>query len=175
MAQTSRTFAQLEVLLADNTAKGIGPTDLRDFLESAMGCYGSMYADGGSTAASIGATFALLVPPWSAAGPYRNVVVDLAGSELEINADGIYRVTFSASGIVTGATDRFAVEGRNLGVKIAGLTAEVTGTLTERIYLGFSRSVSLESGDTVAVWAKAVGGVGDLTIEHAQLSVDRVG
>ena len=176
MAQTARSFAALETLLATNGAKDISATALRDFLESAMGCYGSMYVDGGTTAAAIGAAFALLVPPWLVGGTCRNTTANLAASKLEVDADGIYAISFAATALVTGATDRFAFEVRNLGVKVAGLTAEITGTLGERVGAQIGpRAVSLTAGDEISIYAKAVGGVGDLTIEHAQLALDRVG
>lgn len=177
MAQTARTFAELEALFADGVTKAITALRLRDFLESAIGCYGSMFVDGGSTPEGLTTTPKKLTG-WTSAGPARNVVPDpVTNSRLEINAPGIYSLAFSASFELLTALDAFTFEARSNGVKLPGFSARFSGAPPGTIVpiLFGPRSVELTGTDNVEVYAYSGTGVGDIALVHATLAVHRVG
>jgi hypothetical protein len=176
MAQTARSFAALEALFADNTDEDIDAVQLRDFLESALGCYGQLEIDGGSTAEGLTATPAKL-DTWLALGPGRNTSSDIVSpaGDLQLDADGIWAVSFEASFLVATGTDRFAFALRADNVAVTGFGAEITGTLGERVQVSFKGLYSATSGVALSVYAAAVGAAGDITIEHARLAAHRVG
>lgn len=176
MAQTPRSIDDLETLLADNEAGAISAQDVRDLMESALGCYGQLKTDGGSTAESLSATPAE-IDTWLTSGPCRNTTPDITSpvGELQLDADGIWALHFDASFLVTGATDRFDFELRADDVAIAGAQAQVTGTLGERVAVSMTALYSATSGVGISVYAAAIGAAGDITIEHARLTAFRVG
>ncbi|MEE9395176.1 MAG: hypothetical protein V3W41_22015 [Planctomycetota bacterium] len=174
MAQTSRSIADLETLLATNGARGISGIDVRDLMESAMGCYGGLHIDGGSTALSLTATPAE-VDTWLSSANLRNTTADLVNGRLQLDSDGIWRLDFSASFIVVTATDRFNWQLRADAVAIAGGQRDVTGVLAERASVHISQLYTAVAGAEISVYAAAVGAAGDATLEHANLVAHRVG
>ena len=175
MAQTAKPFATLETELADNTAKDISPLRLRNFLESALGCYGAMHIDGGSTAEVLTAS-ATKITGWLTAGLAKNTTPDpTTNDELTLSVDGIWLVCFSCSFLVTAATDRFKFELRNNDVQVPGFASDVSGTLGDRVVCSWSNVGSFVASDDLTVYATAIGGLGDATLEHAQLTATRVG
>lgn len=176
MAQTARSFAALEALLANNTTRDISATDLRDFLESALGCYGAIHIDGGSTAEVLGAA-PTKIDTWLTSGPNRNTTAEITSpaGNLQLDADGIYAVSFDASFLVTGATDRFSFVLRADDVIVPRFTSEITAVLAERAHVGFANLYSATAGVELSVYGAAIGAVGDITIENARLMAHRVG
>jgi hypothetical protein len=175
MAQTARPFAELETLFADGVSKAITALRLRDFLESALGCYGSMYVEGGSTAEGLTITPQKLTG-WTSAGVQRNVLADVGNDRLIINATGIYMVSLGMSFETIAALDTYEVDARINEVKAPGLSSGFgpipPGTI---VPASFGRPLELVQNDYLEIWGWSTGGVGDIKIQHAQLSVDRVG
>lgn len=177
MAQTARTFAELEAHFAGGIPESITPLRLRDFLESAMGCYGSMFVDGGSTPEGLTASPQKLAG-WTSAGVARNVVPGpTTSNRLEVNAPGIYSVSFGASYEILTALDGFTFEVRNNDVKLSGFSAYFSGAPPGSIVpvaIG-PRPVELAGGDDLSVYAYSAAGAGDIALVHAHLAVHRVG
>jgi hypothetical protein len=173
MAQTARSFAALEALLADNSAGDITAVKLRDFLESALGCYGSLRIALGSTAEVLTATPAK-VATWLTKGPSRNTALTLA-SGVQLDSDGIWFVSFDASFLVTTSTDRFRFALRADNVEVPGFACEVTGVLGERAAVSFADSYPATSGVELSIYAEAIGAAGDVTIENGRFGAHRVG
>jgi hypothetical protein len=174
MAQTPRSIAALEALLADNAARGISAVDLRDFLESSLGCFGALHIDGGAIALGLTATPAE-VQTWVSSPVARNVTADLVNGRLQLDSDGIWRIDFSASFIVSTSTDRFVWQLRADALAIAGAQRDVTGVLGERASVHVSQLYDAVAGVEVSVYAAAAGAVGDATLEYANLVAHRVG
>ncbi len=115
MADTARTLAALQTLLADNTSGAISPQDVRDFMVSTMGGYGSIHVVGGSTAqTAIGGTpvqvtgFVADSATSSQCTPAHatdDITFDVAGvwlSAWAISFSGTNNVTFTGQIQVTG-------------------------------------------------------------------------
>ena len=176
MAQTARNFAALEALLADNTDRDISAVDLRDFLESAMGCYGQLEIEGGSTVEGLTASPAKL-DTWLAIGPGRNTTTDIVSpaGDLQLDADGIYAVSFDAS-FLTSTSDRFTFALRADDVLVTGFSCEVTGITSQRQNASWAGLYSATAGVALSVYGnRDMAGIGDITIEHARLTAHRVG
>lgn len=176
MAQTARSIADLELLLADNSTHLISPQDLRDLMESAMGCYGQLKIDSGSTAEGLSSTPSK-IDTWLTTGPLRNATAVVASPDghIELGSDGVWLLHFTASFLVTGGTDRFKFVLRADDVEISGGGCERSGANNNRASIAIALLYSASSGEQISVWGEAVGNVGDVTIEHARLAVHRVG
>ena len=176
MAQTPRSFDDLVTLFADNAARKVDAVQLRDFLVSALGCYGSLQITGGSTALGLTATPAA-VTSWLLAPAALNssVTPNLPAGELRLNSDGIWRAEFSASFLVSAAPDRFLWQLRLDAVVIAGGQRDVDGALAAREPVQVAVPFSAVAGQKLTVYAAAIGAAGDAALEHANLNVHRVG
>lgn len=173
MAETERTFAELQTLLADNTTQAISAQDLRDLMVTALGGYASIYVDGGAVAQSLTSTAAKLTA-FTAAGPARGAAGSHANDDITINVDGLYRVSMSASLFASVATlvDLELFKG---GVKESGFSARVSAPASSGVVVAsFDGLVSLSNGDVLDVRG-TVAPDADVTIRHAHFSVKRVG
>lgn len=171
---TARSRADLLTAYADNIAKAIKPVHHRDFVDSALNCYGSLHIDGGSTALGLTAAPAV-ISTWTSSGPAGNTTPNLPGGELQADADGIWAVEFSASFLVSVAPDRFLFQLRNNAVLVAGGQRDIDGALAARVGVHVRQLVSLTAGDDLSVYAAAVGAAGDAALEHANLVAHRIG
>ena len=174
MSQNPKPFATLETELADNTSKAITPLNLRNFLESALGCYGSLYTEGGVTTEGLTGTLAK-VDTWLSAGTASNTTPDPTNNQLTIDAEGVYLVEFNAQYLGAAASDQAWFELRNNNVVVVGARCVSEILVAQRDTASFKQVVSLSVGDDLSIYAKAVGGVGDVTIENAQLIAARIG
>jgi hypothetical protein len=177
MSQTPRTFAELLAAFANNDSKGITALRLRDFVESAMGCYGSMFVDGGSAPEGLTTTPQKLTG-WTSAGASRNVTPDpVTNNRLEIGATGIYDLSFSASFQLLTALDAYTFEARANGTKLPGFSARFSGAPPGTVVpISFGpRPVELVDGDDIEIYAYSDAAAGDILLVHAQVAVSRVG
>jgi hypothetical protein len=109
MADTQKTLAALITLFADNTSGDISPQDLRDFLVSVFGGYGSIYVNGGSTAQTgISGTPAKMTG-FAVNGISSGTTPDHTSDNITIITAGDYLINASVS-FVGSSSDVFQVE-----------------------------------------------------------------
>lgn len=173
MADTSRTLAALQALLADNTSGAISPQDLRDMLLSLASGYGSITVLNGSTAqTSISATPAALTG-FAANGPAVGVTPDHTADTITVATEGHYRVTgqFSFSGTASKIfLLRLYLDGVITTIGGTGVTnaAGTGGTC------GFSGVIAIPAAGVLSVYVHSSDGGTSITPSDMQLSVTRV-
>jgi hypothetical protein len=175
MADTERSLAALQTLLADNSSGDISAQDLRDFLVSCFSAYGSIYVQDGATAQTSIGTTATLLTGFAANGESSGVTPNHADDELNIGVDGAYLATgcFSFSGT---ASRTFQLRLRKSGSEVAGIGCRVTldasGNTTSASFVGI---VACEADDILTVYVEADAADSSLTLIDAALGVKRVG
>lgn len=180
MAETPRTRATLLTNFADNTAGGISPEELRDFVVTSMGCYGGIYVTSGATAqSSIGTSYVKMTEFTSNFSGADNVTPVGASSYIQIDYTGVYalsaNLSFSGSSSTTFTVD--------FATNINGTPTAVTGAAAQR-KLGSGGDVgsmtlislvSLTAADEVGLVIKADGASKSITLTEASFGVWRFG
>lgn len=104
MADTVRTLAALQALLADNTTQNISPQDVRDMLVSILGVYGGLKTTAGSTPLAPGPTPVILAP-WSGTLVNDDITVNGTTGVITLTTAGDYMVLWNVSLTFTTLTD----------------------------------------------------------------------
>jgi hypothetical protein len=99
MADTQRTLAALQALFADNTTGDISPQDLRDFLVSSQGGYGSIFVTGGSTAQVVSGT-PVKMSGFATNGISSGTTPDNANDQITISVAGDYDIALLAGSFI---------------------------------------------------------------------------
>jgi hypothetical protein len=97
MADTQRTQAALLALLADNITGDISPQDIRDFLVSVSGGYGSIFVHGGVTAQTGITSTPVKMSGFATNGISSGTVPDNTTDDITISVAGDYLVSGSIS------------------------------------------------------------------------------
>ena len=171
MAETERTLAALQALLADNTTQAISAQDLRDLMITALGGYASISVDAGSAAQALTSTPAVLVA-FDTAGPAQGAAGSLGPDQITIGVAGVYLVGFSASLSASIAT-LLDLELFVAAAKQAGFSSRVDAG-TSLAAASFGGLVTLAAGVVLDVRG-SVAPNASVTIRHAHLSAKRVG
>ena len=101
MAETERTFAELQLLLADNTTQAISAQDLRDLMVSVLGGYAMLFVENNVATQALDATPAV-VTAFDTIGPQKGAAASFANNTITIGAAGDYEVHVSLSLEVSG-------------------------------------------------------------------------
>ncbi|HUS38147.1 MAG TPA: hypothetical protein VMX74_01785 [Pirellulales bacterium] len=98
MADTARSLAALQVLLADNVTNDISPQDIRDFLVSVHGRYGGIHCTGyAGEGQSINAAGYTKLTQWAGNNPSSGIVPDYEAGTLTMSITGVYMMEFTLS------------------------------------------------------------------------------
>jgi len=173
---TVRTKTYLDTLLATNGVQGISATDLRDFKDSVMGVYASIYTSGGSTSQTMGTSAAKLTL-WASNGEADNASADATNNEIEVGAagDGDYLVIgqFSFSGAVS---TTFTIKAAVNGVEDDAVACErKLGTGGDVGSCSFAGIITLADGDLVSVYVTADAASKSFTLQEGSLTIRRIG
>lgn len=171
MADTSRTLAALQTLLADNTSNAISPQDIRDFLVSAMGGYGMISTTGASTAQGMTTSFAKLTT-FTANGISNNTTPDHTNDQITVGVAGDYEVRFIIHATGASATTFTFAPSVN-GTESTVYQFPHTTTGTESFYVTGAAYLTLAASDVITVEGKAGGSI-NLTVKDSNLSVKRL-
>jgi hypothetical protein len=101
MADTQRTLAALLALLADNITGDISPQDIRDFLVSVSGGYGSIFVHGGVTAQAGITSTPVKMTGFDTNGISNGTTPDHTSDDINISVAGDYLVSGAVSFIGT--------------------------------------------------------------------------
>jgi hypothetical protein len=168
---TIRTNAALQTLFADNITGAISPQDLRDFLDSIMGVYGSIVFEGNAVVQAIIAATPEQLTEWTGNGLSNGTTPAYASDQITIDNTGIYQVAFQASfqGVSTKIQEfELRIDGVVTGVKCRRYTSA-----TDVGSCSFTSQISLTAAEVLSVWVEGTGN-GNVTIEEAQLTVVRI-
>lgn len=171
MAETERTFAELQVLLADQSAKAISPQDLRDAVVTALGGYASLYVDGGVAAQALTAVMAK-VDAWAGVGPQRGDSASHADNEVTCAVGGDRLVVFCAQ-LTAGVSTTVDFELRLNGVKVTGATTRCAAG-SSPVACSFASVVTVGAGQKLSVYAACTPDA-SVTLRNAQLVEKRAG
>lgn len=149
---TIRTKAELDALFADNTSGNISPQDLRDFLDTTMGGYGSISCHEGSTAQVLAAGVAEQLTEFTANGISNGTTPDYTGNDITIDYTGIYDIQFNVSfeGISTAVQD-FLLYVDGAHPALAPHSKRKTAN-NDVGFCAFTGQLSLTAGEVLSIW-----------------------
>ncbi len=172
MVDTVRTRAYvLATLFPDNTTGDISPQDLRDFVVSIMGVYGSIVIENGSTSQAFASGVPEVMTEWTGNGLSAGTTPDEANNKITILHDGVYEVKFHCSfqgnnPIVNEFELR--VDGVATGLKCQRKT-----TSADIGSCSFVGHVSLTANEELSIWFEG-DGASNFTAVEAGLVVHRI-
>ena len=177
MSGTARQLSDLDTLFADNVVGAISPQDLRDFLWTALGCYGSLYCFNAATAqGGLGTTPAKL-DCFTVEGNAANVTPDAATDTLQVGItgkyDGMFQVSFSGNGA---HTCKFRLRVNDVETQFGCTRKLGTGGDVGSASF-FAPGIALTALDEVSIYVETDdAGNGDIiTVSDAQFSLKMVG
>lgn len=171
MADTVRTLAELNILLADNANNDISPQDIRDLMVSFNLCYGEIGVVDNASGLVMDNTF--MDCGLNTAGKARGVSV--SGQRLVAPVDGVYdikyRVNFNSL-LSTSGTYEFAVfkNPDTSPTKIDPLDFRGDQNIQGAIHPGYK--AELNANDSIALLIKGPN-TASVTIRDGMLSMDR--
>ena len=168
---TIKTKAQLDTLFADNAVGAISEADLRDFVDSIMGVYGSIVIEANAVTQTIASGVPEILTEWTGDGISNGTTPAYASDQITIDNTGIYQVNFQASfqGLATKVHEfELRVDGAVTGVQCHRYTGA-----TDVGSCSFSCQISLTAAEVLSIWVEA-DGAGSITIDEAQFSVHRI-
>ena len=174
MADTARSVAALQTLLADNSSGAISAQDVRDFLVSALGVYGSISCFEESTEQVDPSTGAKLTC-FTANGNANGTTPDHTNDQITVNVAGNYDIAFQCSFSGTSSSEvrfRLRVGGveQNYGCTRKLGTAGDVGSASF-----FAPGITLAASDILTIYVEMDTATDDLTVVDAQFSVRMVG
>jgi hypothetical protein len=174
MADTQRSLAALQTLLADNTTQQISAQDVRDFLVSALGGYGSIRVIDGATPQGVSGATPEHLGGFTADGDASGVTPDFAAGTVSPDVDGVYLAQLSAS--FTGNPNTTFVMGFAVDAVPTEFKAERKiasgGDIGNLATLGL---LTLTAGQAVSVVVNVlVPNTDTITIKHAALLLTRM-
>ena len=174
MADTPRSLTSLQSLLADNATGEIGAQDLRDFLVSALGVYGSITCFEASTQQDNPDTGAKLTC-FTTNGAANGTTPDHTNDQITINVAGVYDIYFQASFSGTSSSEvRFRL--RKGGTEQNYGCIRKLGTAGDVGSASFiAPGIALVATDVITVYVEQDTATDDLTVVDAQLTVRMVG
>jgi len=174
MAETERTFAELQALLATNGAEDISAQDLRDLMVTALGGYAMLGVVGNATPQALTAVPAKVVA-FDTAGPERGCASSVPNSQITVGAAGDYNVTWHTSALtsVAGASIVEVVLYAD-AVAVVLLHSHRDFSPNSPGSFSFAGIATLAAGAVLEVRATATPDK-STTFEDAQLTVKRVG
>lgn len=176
MADTSRTLAAVQALLADNTSGAISPQDLRDAILSCLSGFGHISVLGGATAQGSITTTPVKVTAFAADGPSSADVTPAHGDDsITVSVAGKYavgaQVSFSGTASKT-FLFRIYVDGV---ISTLGFQRKLgTGGDVGSAGLPPCCFLSLTAGQVVTLYVHSSDGGTDITVVDGQLGLDRV-
>lgn len=174
MADTARTLAALQTLLADNTSGAISPQDLRDFLLSVLSGYGHISLLGGATNQGSITTTPAKVTAFAADGPSSADVTPAHGDDsITVSLAGKYEVNFQGSFSGT-ASKTFLLRAYVDGVITTIGCQRKLGTGGDVGSCSFTGILNLAAAQVVAVFVSSSDGGTDFLMVDGQLSLKRV-
>jgi hypothetical protein len=174
MVDTVKSVADLQALLADNVSGDISAQDLRDFLVSALGIYGSLSCYEAAVEQVDPDTGAKLTC-FTANGNSAGMTPDHTDDSIAASVAGNYDIAFQASFSGTSSSEiRFRL--RIDGVEQSFGCTRKLGTAGDIGSASFlAPGVTLAVGEKITVWVEADGATDDLTVADAQLTARMVG
>jgi hypothetical protein len=171
---TIRTNAQLQALLADNTAGDISPQDIRDFLDSVMGVYGSIGIGDGVAGQTLATDTPEKMTEWTHNGVANGMTPAFAADEITILHDGVYHVTFNVSFQgTTGETFQFVLRKDNVEV-VPHISMHRKTSSADVGSGGIADNLTLVAGDVLSIWVESDAAGTPVWVE-SQLSAHRIG
>lgn len=176
MADTQKTWAEIQTLLADNTAGAISPQDMRDAIYSLVPSFGGVYVAGNSTATSIVSANTDYVTNWNSSGAQTNArqfTVSTAGrltysGTVNIHCHVACTISFSVS-VAASKEVQFKIY-KNGSTEVAGsLTTVDTNGATVTLSTAIHCDVGLSTNDYLEVWVSNETDTTNVTLEDCYL------
>ena len=169
---TIRTNAELQTLFADNITGAISPQDLRDFLDSIMGVYGSMVIQGGSTSQTFASGVPEVMTEWTADGLANGMTPAYASDKMTVVHTGIYKIDFFCSFAGNNPiVNQFELRVDNVAT---GMQFDRKTTSSDVGSGAFSGIISLTAGEELTIWFTG-DGASNFTAQEAALTAHRIG
>lgn len=174
MADTAKSVASLQTLFADNADGDISPQDLRDFLVTALGVYGSISTFEAATQQADVGTAGTLLTCFSANGASSSTTPDHTNDRITVTIPGVYEVNFFVCFEGTnGAEFRFRL--RKNAVEQSYGTSRVGSGAGNYGSASFGAQLSLAANDILTIYVESDTSTDDITVSEAQLMVRLIG
>lgn len=173
MAETQRTLAALIALFADNTTGDISPQDLRDFLVSSQGGYGSIYVNGGSTAQTGITGTPAKMTGFATNGISSGTTPDHGNDLVTVDVSGDYLINASVS-FVGSSSDVFQVEIYNNTTGTGYAFNRFISAGGDTGAAACSALITCAANDEVSLYISSSTGGTSFTPQEASLIVTRV-
>jgi hypothetical protein len=171
MPDTERSLPVLLAAFATNQAGAITAQDARDFIVSALGGYGAIYAKDGLLPQTVNIAAAKLAG-FSLNGPSAGAIPDFSDSSITVGVTGVYWLEFA--GDVSCAAGSYRLTLRVNGAESV-LTTEAGLDASGLVHVGFAGPVALSAGDVVSVWAEGDSDGLSLALKQGQFALKRTG
>lgn len=174
MVDTVRSVDALLTIFADNSTEDITPQDMRDFLVSALGAYGSLSVLDGSTQQDNPDTGAKLTC-WDTNGDSAGCTPDHTTDDITIDVDGVWEGRFQVSFSGT-ASSTVGFRLRKDGVETPYGCTRKLGTGGDTGSASFDiPAIALIATNVMSIYVEMDGATDDLTVVDAQFTMKRVG
>lgn len=177
MVDTARSVSSLQSILGDNTTGDISPQDLRDFLVTSLGVYGSISAFDASTAQGSLGTTPVKLTGFTTNGKSKGVTPDHTNDQLTITVAGDYCVEFQCSFSGTSSAEaqfRLRVDGveQSFGCNRKLGTGGDVGSC-----FFVAPDITLANTDVLTIYVETDSGAGtdSITVVDAQFSARLIG
>lgn len=173
MADTSKTLAQLQTLLADNTTGAISPQDLRDMLLSVLSGYGHISVLGGVTNQGSITSTPAKITGFAADGPASNMTPAHGSDQITVGVSGKYLLNAQMSFSGT-ASKTFVIRAYVDGVITTIGCQRKLGTGGDVGSCSFTGILTLAATEVVTLYVSSSDGGTDFLIVDGQLALSRV-
>jgi hypothetical protein len=171
---TIKTHTELTALFANNITGDISPADLRDFLDSVLGVYGSINITGGSTGQVLASGVPELMTEWTHDGVANGVTPAFGTDNITVDNAGVYEVSFACSFEgVTGAIFQFYLR-KNGSLASPSIGVHRKTGNTDVGACGFTGHLTLAAADILTIWVESDGNGTPVWIE-SNCAVKRIG
>lgn len=183
MAQTEKSTAAVNAILADNTAQAISPQDMRDVVASMMGGYASMLLTiAGAPAIKSSVAQTLLIITEYDRKEAQSIDVNLSGvtandstGKITIGVTGLYKISFYSSFSSSAANKNILFRlFLNSVVSNIGISRFVANT-NQNGAVGFDVIVALTASDVIDVRISIDSASSDISFDSLGFNCYRVG
>lgn len=172
MSDTQRSLGDLQTLLADNTTKDITPQRLRDFLVSALGGYGGLYADESSPTPLSTSSTPVKLTGWTDVLLSSGTTPSAAGSTVTVAVAAKYQVNFHAT-IEGTASTTFTFQVYIGSVPVTGSLVLIDTDATKQS-VSLASIVECAANDVLSIYVSASAGSTAVSLRAGQLAVKRL-
>lgn len=168
---TPRTLLEILALFGNNTTEDISPQDLRDFVVTAMGGYGGLYA---TASGALTINIAAAKPNiWTGTFPSSGTTPSAADDAIVVAVAGDYVVDVDLAFLGT-AAGTFTFQVYKEGAAVTGMVATRTlASATDVTNVSIGGIITCAADDELTVYVSCLVDASSITVKSGQFRVVR--